>query len=1243
MRSVCFALFLALLGGCATSGTYVGSDHRDQPTPPLPTGEITHEVFLTGNTADAESDAVLQALRAEMERAGELGTLVFLGDQVPNGIPDSASAARAEAETRMDALVNAARGLEGRIVVVPGDRDWARGEDGLKAQEDYLEDALDADVLTPGDQSGGPREIELADGLRLLVVDTGWWLQDPEDRPEGEAEDQDIRSPADVASVLEAIIADRDDDRLVAVGHHPLRSNGPRAGARTLGQTVSGLGLTALVAQTFGRNRQDLASSKYRDLRASLDHLFAEHNRLVYAAGHERNLAAFTVQRSPITQQTYLSSGTGGGAADPAARGGGADFQSSQPGYQRLVYFDDGRLWMETVEVGPEGQAEVVFRAELAGVNRERVDPELPDEVLASQLPDDLGEIIETSAEADFARPFNNDAFTRAIFGVGYRDTWKTRIEIPVLDIGAVDGGLVPVKQGGGLQTTSLRLQGENHQYNIRLLEKGGLASVPVPLREGAVGDVVLGLRSAQTPFGILVADPLERAAGIITSGAQIVYVPDDPRLGRYREIFAGRVGLFQIRADDDMSDVPGFEGITEVVSAQKVREEMAEDQDHRIDQRTYLRARLFDVLIGDWDRHSDQWRWAAFEPFELDPSLTGDEATRGKVYQPIPRDRDFAFYGFGGLVGEIVRLADKRLRNFNDSFGSLTGATANGFPQDRRFLNQMTEADYVAAAEDLQTRLTDDVIDEAVRQLPPAAYALRGEQWTSDLKSRRGLLVDVARGIYRLQADVVDVIGSDERELFEVVHRGDETEVAVFSYKKRQRGAELYRRVFPKGDTDEIRLYGFSGRDRFEISGEGGVFVRVIGGGGEDELVATATGAKTKAYDAIDGMEADEAQGVALLFSDNAEVNRYDPHAYVPKDHSWVPSVGYTATDGAILGVGSTWSLPGFRLRPYGAQHTVYANVATATGGLAGGYTGRMREAVGELDLDVDALASTPRYVRNFYGIGNASPEISGENARVDIARAQADVLFGGQAGQGVRFTLGPTVRYADARLDTAQTRLPAFERLPERELRPQAHAGVLARLSVSTTDAVLNPRQGLQLDVHGAIRLGVTEDTEDYRSLGGSATAYIPLSFAPQVTLALRAGADHRSGDYPFYDAAVLGGSDALRGFRRERFAGRTAAYGNAEVRTKLFNLATYVVPFEVGALAFADAGRVWSDEMFGFCPIFPPCVPGFDPDGDQGLHLGYGGGLWIGALDQFLLNITVAQSDEGTQFGLGLGFQY
>jgi hypothetical protein len=358
------------------------------------------------------------------------------------------------------------------------------------------------------------------------------------------------------------------------------------------------------------------------------------------------------------------------------------------------------------------------------------------------------------------------------------------------------------------------------------------------------------------------------------------------------------------------------------------------------------------------------------------------------------------------------------------------------------------------------------------------------------------------------------------------------------------------------------------------------------------------------------------------------------------------LPTAGYNATDGVV--VGATWatSVPGFRLNPYAATHAVTGTVSTRTGGLAGRYVGRMREAVFAADLDVDALASTPRYVRNFYGLGNATPFIDGEFARIDVARAQVDAGFGGDLGEGLRLVAGPTVRFADvSRGDSlVTTPLDALAASDSDVLDPQLHAGAFARLSLSTVYGGVNPQQGFQFTGTGAYRAGVAGAAGGYGQLGGEAAAYFPINYAPQLTLALRAGADHRFGDFPFFDAAVVGGPGSLRGYRRERFAGRTAAFGGAELRTKLFAVNTYALPFTVGALAFADAGRVWSGSVvpaFG-CTPGDPC-PDVDPDEGSGLHLGYGGGLYFNALNRAVLTLALGRSDEETLVTLGTGFSF
>ena len=1237
-----WALLLAL-AGCATSGQYL----RDAALAPLPDGEVAYRVFLTGNTADlADGGATLAALAADARAAGESSAIVLLGDVTRRGLDPALIDVEAFAPTpEVQRVADLADGYAGELYVVPGDRDWGFGADGVRALGYMLDEATGReDVVLPAEAVGGTREFDVAEGFRLFFLDTAWWLLDADDQPAGEVEGFEIQTPADAATALQSLITDRDDDRILALGHHPVRSGGEHAGAVSLGGAVAGLGVGPLVRGAFGLSRQDLAAPTYRAMRRALDRALGSHKELVYASAHDHSLQTIPVVRSPILRQTYLVSGTGGGATRPVRPGGAAAYAAARPGYQRAVYFADGRLWIESVEV-QEGRPVVVHRFEAAGVNRDLLDPEVPADPADLPVVAD-GATVRMSAQGDFGTgPFSNTGTTRAVFGAGYRDLWATETDFEVLDLGAAGGGLTPIKRGGGLQTTSLRLQGaDGYAYTLRLLEKDGLAQVPRELRGGAVGDIVRDQRAAASPYGVLVAARLADAAGVLYQAPRLVYVPDDPRLGRYRELFADRLALFEVRADDDVSAVPGLDGAYDVVSAPKMLEEMREDHDHRVDQRAYFRARLLDGLLGDWDRHQDQWRWAAYEPGELDPALSGDAATQGKVYRPIPRDRDFAFFRPGGILGFFLAYGDSRFEPYGPDFNDTYGQTQNGFSQDRRFFNRLSREDARAVAAELQAALPDIAISRAVAALPPEIRRVEGDFWERSLRARRDALAEYAESLYELHVGTVDVLGSDQRERFVATHNADRSlTVAVYRYKKAETGRELYRRTFRPGETNEVRLYGFAGKDRFDVEGRGPVRVRVIGGGGDDAVESEA--ANVFVYDTRGGIDIGGRARDRL--SDDPLVNLYDPFDYMPSTTRRVPFGGYNATDGVSLGLGFQIMTPGFRLKP-AATHFLFGDVAIGTGGVAAGYQGRMKEAVGSFDLDVDALASTPRYVRNFYGFGNGSPPIPSDSATVRIARVQAEALLGGDLGQGLRFVAGPAVRYADAAYDgvfdpdrpppppepgpvgplSPLDRLYGADGSGADAFRAQLHAGGAARAVVTTVSDPANPRQGLTLRGHGAAYAPVTGAAEAYGRLGGEAIAYVPLRLRPQLTVALRVGADHRLGDYPFFDGAVLGATTGLRGFRRERLTGTTAAYANAEARVKVLDLSTYLLPAELGVLGFYDAGRVFADGDAG----------GLLDD----LQTAYGGGLWLGVLDLAVLNATVARGEE-TLITVGLGFQY
>src|SRR5690606_7535974 len=181
-----------LLGACASTHTYVAPVPGGGGALPPPESEVAYRVFLAGNVgAKPDAPAALALLRERLALAGDSAAVVFLGDNVSHcGLPDSGAVDRTEAEAALRAMAAAVEGFGGRVVVLPGDRDWNCGRPaGLEAvlrQERFVEALLGReDAFLPAGGFPGPVELPLADGLVLLVLDTQWWLTDGE-RPFGD-------------------------------------------------------------------------------------------------------------------------------------------------------------------------------------------------------------------------------------------------------------------------------------------------------------------------------------------------------------------------------------------------------------------------------------------------------------------------------------------------------------------------------------------------------------------------------------------------------------------------------------------------------------------------------------------------------------------------------------------------------------------------------------------------------------------------------------------------------------------------------------------------------------------------------------------------------------------------------------------------------------------------------------------------------------------------------------------------
>src|SRR5678816_534755 len=177
----------------------------------------------------------------------------------------------------------------------------------------------------------------------------------------------------------------------------------------------------------------------------------------------------------------------------------------------------------------------------------------------------------------------------------------------------AFAGGLTPMKMGGGLQTKSLRLEGaDGKEYVLRSVNKDPSKAIVAELKGTFAEDVVQDQISSANPFAPMVVASLAETAGILHSNPRLVFVPKTTRLGEFENTFGESLCLLEERPSGE------FGNSKNVVNSEKLFEKIFTNSSHQVDEKSFLKARLFDMLIGDWDRHEDQWLWASYKDCHL-------------------------------------------------------------------------------------------------------------------------------------------------------------------------------------------------------------------------------------------------------------------------------------------------------------------------------------------------------------------------------------------------------------------------------------------------------------------------------------------------------------------------------------------------------------------------------------------------------------------------------------------------
>jgi hypothetical protein len=713
----------------------------------------------------------------------------------------------------------------------------------------------------------------------------------------------------------------------------------------------------------------------------------------------------------------------------------------------------------------------------------------------------------------------------------------------------------------GGLQTLGLALVGENgRSYTFRSVDKGALLVLPDGFRDTGLEYVIQDQVSSSMPAADLIVTGLARAGGVLSVDQRLVVMPDDPRLGEFREAFAGVLGMFYEFPTD------GSLGSTEVFDSEDFLERRLAGADFG-DAEAFLRARLLDLLIGDWDRHYGQWRWAR---------MPGEEGL-----QPIPEDRDQAFSHYDGLALAIARTGGGQMTAFEGEYPAIGYLARNGSDFDRLMLAGIEREVWLEIAVDLQESIDDAAISDAVARLPAPYFALQGEHLEAVLRARRDGLVEYAAEYYEFLAGEVDIHGTDRDETIAIEHFNDgDVEVSI-SIVGAGTARPYYRRRFDAGETREFRLYLGAGDDRVTVEGVGEqrITMRVIGGQEASPIDGPGRGfvkyyRSPGNYRYVAALSVEESK---RAFSPMIEANweiAVPGMPYRDWGHDVQPLfVGRWHQDlGLALGGGLDLKQFGFGKAPWAARHRLSGAYAIGSNNAALNYAGDFRRIGGGPHFEVIASGSGFEQLR-YYGLGNETGR-DGPGERFEIAQKTVEAggfLAWGEL-QNPAFRVGAVAEYVDSRGTDPGTVLAseapygfdAFGQL-----------GVRAGFRYDSRRDLPTLSSGVDVDASATYHPELWDVETHYGVLEGSAAAHVQI--ARPVTISFLFGGKKNWGDYPYFAAAYLGGEDTFTAYNWNRFAGDAMARGGARLRWALTRL-NITVPGDVGLALRADAGRVF-----------------------------------------------------------------
>jgi hypothetical protein len=377
MRSLSFLHLFLFLSGCSTG--YYLRDGFKESTGDVDESKLEYRILLIGDAGEPSLDEREPILKAMEERAALLPgktTNIFLGDNVyPFGLEQKDDINYDLYRRRLEEQIQVIKNSDTKGIFIPGNHDWGAGSrDGWNRvinEGEYIDQYNPQVQILPKDGCPGPEYKDFGDVLRIIFLNTQWWLQDGSKPDSSNSSCYPVTEDGMINSI-DSLVKTAGNKFIIIAGHHPLNSYGEHGGYfdwkahifplreldKFLWIPLPVVGSLYPLLRMAGISSQDLSNSLYKDFISRMEKLISKYHKIIYVSGHEHTLQVL----NGVNDNIYLISGFGTSVHyNEVSYGEKSILSVLSPGFMQLDFLSNGRIRLGVFTVAENETPDEVF------------------------------------------------------------------------------------------------------------------------------------------------------------------------------------------------------------------------------------------------------------------------------------------------------------------------------------------------------------------------------------------------------------------------------------------------------------------------------------------------------------------------------------------------------------------------------------------------------------------------------------------------------------------------------------------------------------------------------------------------------------------------------------------------------------------------------------------------------------------------------------------------------------------